>query len=609
MKCRLGVLTAFVASLCFAQGKTFDRAIRHASRGTHGAVAAGSEPAVEAGMRIYHQGGNAVDAGVATMLAASVFEFSHFGLGGEAPILVRTRDGKVHVIAGVGTMPKLATAQFFRDRRLLAGEILSPPEPGGLKGMVPVAGLMPALVPGMVEAALVTLREYGTKSFAEVVAPAVELADGVPLDEMRAGAIEGSRRWFELWPTSQRVFMPHGHLPQPGEVFRQPDLARTLRSMADEEKKALASGGSRAAAIDAVRDYFYRGDIARRIDKFSRENQGLLRYEDMAAFRLQPEEPVSTTYRGYQVYKPGFWSQGPAMLEALNILEGIDLKSMGWNSADYIHALVEALKLAYADRDTYYGDPNFVKVPVERLLSKQYAMERRKQIGSRASQDFRPGNIGEHRPRHPSEAETVRLPIDPALMARDTTCVDAMDRDGMVFSSTPSGSWLPSVIAGDTGIPLTERAQSFLLIEGHPNELAGGKRPRVTLSPTLVTEGGKPYLALSTPGGDNQEQSLVQVMLNAIEFGMGAEEAIEAPRFQTRHLVSSFDNHAMYPGDLLLDERISSLVGEELAQRKHHVGLRSRWSSGAAPVLIELTPNGVMEAGADPYGYRFARAW
>jgi len=205
--------------------------------------------------------------------------------------------------------------------------------------------------------------------------------------------------------------------------------------------------------------------------------------------------------------------------------------------------------------------------------------------------------------------ETVRLPIDPALMARDTTCVDTMDREGMMFSSTPSGSWLPSVIAGDTGIPLTERAQSFLLIEGHPNELAGGKRPRVTLSPTLVTEGGKPYMALSTPGGDNQEQSLVQIMLNVIEFGMGAEEAIEAPRFQTRHLVSSFDNHAMNPGDLLLDERIPRSVGVELAGRKHHVGLRSRWSSGAAPVLIELMPNGVMEAGADPYGYRSARAW
>lgn len=609
MKRKLGVLLICLAAVCGAQHKDFERQVRRASRGTHGAVAAGSEPAVEAGMRLFHEGGNAADAGIATMLAASVFEFSHFGLGGEAPILVRTRDGKVHAIAGVGTMPKLATAQFFRERRLLPGEILSPPEPGGLRGMIPVAGLMPALVPGMVEAALVTLREYGTKPFAVVAETAIELADGMPLDEMRAGAIERSRRFFELWPTSQRVFLPRGHVPLAGEIFRQPDLARTLRAMAAAEKKALAAGASRAAAIDAVRDYFYRGDIARRIDQFSRENHGLLRYDDMAAFRLQPEDAVSTTYRGYEVYKPGFWSQGPAMLEALNLLEGFDLHGMGWNSTEYVHTLVEALKLAYADRDTYYGDPKFVQVPEARLLSKGYAAERRKLIGPAASIEFRPGSIGAHRPRHPSEADSVYFPIDPKLMARDTTCVDAMDRDGMVFSSTPSGAWLPSVIAGDTGIALTARAQSFLLIEGHPNELAGGKRPRVTLSPTLVMQSGKPYLALSTPGGDNQEQSLAQIMLDVIEFGMGAEEAIEAPRFQTRHLVSSFDNHAMNPGDLLLDERISSTVAAALAERKHHVGVRSRWTSGAAPVLIRLMPNGVIEAAADPYGYRSARAW
>jgi gamma-glutamyltranspeptidase/glutathione hydrolase len=609
MKRRGVVLLVLPVCICYAQSKPLVRPVRRAWRGTHGAVAAGSDPAVDAGMRLFHAGGNAVDAGIATMLAASVFEFSHFGLGGEAPILVRTRDGKVHAIAGVGTMPKLATAKFFRERRLMPGEVLEPFEPGGLKGVVPVAGLMPALVPGMVEAALVTLREYGTKSFAEVVQPAVELADGVPLDEMRSSAIQDCRRWFDLWPTSARVFLPRGHVPQPGEVFRQPDLARTLRLMIDAEKHALASGLARAAAIDAVRDYFYRGDIARRIDRFSRAHHGLLRYEDMAAFRLEPEDPVSTTYRGYEVFKPGFWSQGPAMIEALNILEGFDLPAMGWNGARYIHTLVEALKLAYADRDTYYGDPKFVTVPVARLLAKDYAAARRRLIADEASLVFRPGEIGEHRPPHPSATTTARVAIDPVLMAHDTTCIDAMDRDGIVFSSTPSGSWLPSVIAGDTGIPLTERAQSFLLIEGHPNELAGGKRPRVTLSPTLVTAGGHPLLALSTPGGDNQEQSLVQVLFNLLAFGMNAQEAVEAPRFQTRHLVSSFDNHAMNPGDLLLDERTPAAVAAELAARKHHVSRRSRFASGAAPVVIRLLPGGVIEAGADPYGYRTARAW
>ena len=592
-----------------AQRNNYERPNRNASRGTHGAVAAGSDYAADAGMRIYYKGGNAVDAGVATMFAAAVTEYSHFGFGGEAPILIRTADGKVHSIAGVGTMPKLATAEFFRSRHLVPGEITSPPEKGGLKGMVPVAGLMPALVPGMVDAGLVALREYGTKSFGEEIATAIDLADGAPIDEMRAGSIDRSRKFFELWPTSRHHFMPEGRVPMPGEIFRQPDLARTLRAMADAEKKALTSGASRTAAIDAVRDYFYRGDIARKIDAFSRENRGLLRYEDMAAFRLQPEDAVTTHYRGYEIYKPGFWSQGPSLIEALNILGGFDVAALKWNSADYIHTLAEALKLAYADRDTYYGDPKFSQVPMERLLSKQYADERRKLIGPLASLDFRPGKIGEHPPLHPSESDITRLKIDDALMARDTTCVDTIDKNGMMFSSTPSGAWLPSVIAGDTGIPLTERAQSFLLVPGHPNELAGGKRPRVTLSPTLVTQGGKPYLALSTPGGDNQDQSLLQVLFNVIEFGMGTEHAIEAPRFQTRHLVSSFDNHAMSPGDLLLDERIPPEAGLALGERKHHIGTRSRWASGAAPVLIRVTPGGVIEAAADPYGYRVARAW
>jgi gamma-glutamyltranspeptidase/glutathione hydrolase len=543
------------------------------------------------------------------MLAAAVVEFSHFGFGGEAPLLIRTADGKVHCIAGVGTMPRLATAEFFRQRRLLPGEVLSPPEAGGLKGMVPVAGLMPALVPGMVEAALVALREFGTRSFAEVAAPAIELADGWAMDETRSAAIARSRRFFENWPTSRRLFRPQGRTPRPGDIFRQPDLARTLRAMAEAEKKARGGGAARSAGIDAVRDFFYRGEIARRIDAFSRQNGGLLRYEDMAAFRVEPEAPLSTSYRGHTVHKPGFWSQGPAMLEALNLLEGIDLRSLRWNSAEYIHTVAEALKLAYADRDTYYGDPKFTEVPGERLLSKEYAAERRRLIGATASLEFRPGQAGDHPARHPSQVDTVRLKIDDALLARDTTCVDAADKDGVVFAATPSGAWLPSVIAGDTGIPLTSRAQSFLLLPGHPNELAGGKRPRITLSPTLVTREGEPYLALSTPGGDNQEQSLLQVLLNVVEFGMNAQEAIEAPRFQTRHLVSSFDNHAMNPGDLLLDERVRPAVAAELAQRRHRVESRSRWASGAAPVLIRMAPDGVIEAGADPYGYRVSRAW
>jgi gamma-glutamyltranspeptidase / glutathione hydrolase len=339
-------------------------------------------------------------------------------------------------------------------------------------------------------------------------------------------------------------------------------------------------------------------------------NGGLLRYEDMAAFKLEPEEAATTTFHGYHVYKPGFWSQGPAMLQALNIIEGFDGKP-AQNSTEYIHRTVEALKLAYADRDTYYADPKFAHIPADTLLSKDYAAERRKQITERASLEFRPGAINGKVGMHPALAEiATHYKIDDVLMAHDTTAVDAIDRDGVVFSATPSGAWMPSVIAGDTGIPLTQRAQSFILVKGHPNELAGGKRPRVTLSPTIVTQpDGRPFMALSTPGADNQEQSLIQIMLNVIDYNQSAQRAIESPRFQTRHLVASLDNHAWNLGDLLLDERISPQVFQELAARGHRLEWRSRFNSGAAPVLIKLLPGGAIEAGADPFYNRSAHAW
>jgi gamma-glutamyltranspeptidase/glutathione hydrolase len=614
VKISLTFVAVSIPGLILAQ-KLSDHPVLIAARGTHGAIAAGSGYASDAAMRMYYAGGNAVDAGVAGVFAAATTEYSHLGWGGEAPILIRTRDGKVHSLPGVGTMPKLATADFYRNRPLQPGEVTVPAEKEAktsliLKGVIPVAGLMAALVPSLPESSLVALREYGTKSFREVVGPALEFADGSAIDEQRANSIYLAQGFFKLWPTSMKHFMPEGHVTPPGEIFHQPDLAATIRGMIDAESKALTAGGDRKAGIDAVRDYFYRGAIARKIDEFSRANGGLLRYDDLAAFRVVPEEPVAAEFHGARVYKPGFWSQGPAMIETLNMLSGIDLSGMRPNTTAYIHTLVEALKLAYADRDTYYGDPKFSHIPGEELLSMSYAAERRKLIGERASLEFLPGRIGEHPPLHPAEVEIGRTKIDAFLMAHDTTCVDAIDKDGVMFAATPSGAWLPSVIAGDTGIPLTERAQSFLLVKGSPNELAGGKRPRVTLSPTLVTHtDGTPWLVLSTPGGDNQEQALLQTLLNVIMFRMNAENAVEAPRFETRHLVSSFDNHAMNPGDLQLDDRTPAAVVQELAARGHRVGTRTRWNSGSAPGVVVMTPGKVMEAGADPYGYRSMQAW
>jgi gamma-glutamyltranspeptidase/glutathione hydrolase len=582
---------------------------RFPSRGLRGAVAAGSEAATEAGMRMFLAGGNAVDAGIATMLAASVFEFSHFGFGGEAPILVRTKEGKVFAIAGVGTMPKLGTADFYRNHALTPLEIDDPPGPNGLKDWVPVVGILSTLVPGMVDAAIVTERDFGTKSFSEVLQPAIELADGFPLDEFRALSLASSERYLSAWPSSKRVYLPNGVPGRAGSIFRQPDLARTLRNMAEVEKKSLAAGATRAKAMEAVRDYFYRGDIARRIGEFSKANGGLLRYEDMAAFHVAPEEAVSTTFHGYTVYKPGFWSQGPCMIEALNILEGFPIGEMGLNSANYIHTMTEAMKLAYADRDTYYGDPRFNQIPADTLLSKAYGAERSKLIGDEASLEFRPGKIGDNPPQHPSLSQMAEHKLDPAALAKDTTCVDAIDRDGVAISITPSGAWMPPVIAGDTGIPLTQRAQSFLLIPGHPNELAPGKRPRVTLSPTIVVGPGKNLLTLSTPGGDQQDQALLQVLFASVEYGLDAQTAVESPRFQSEHYVSSFDNHEMKPGVLGLDERLPSAVFQELQRRGHKVEVKSRYDSGSAPVLIRMYPSGVIEAGADPFYFRFSQAW
>ncbi len=582
------------------------RPLRPVVRGSRGAVAGGTHLGTEAGMRLFHAGGNAIDAGVAAMFAGAVVEYSHFGWGGEAPILIRTKEGKVFSIAGVGTAPKLATADFFRSRRAAAEDHFNIRGPMEREGPIPSSGLLPALVPGMVDAGLVTLEHFGTKSFAEVVQPAIELADGAPIDETRAGSIARNVKFFQRWPSSMRVFLPNGRPPRPGEIFSQPDLARTLRAMVAAEKAARAKG-DRAAGIEAVRDYFYRGEIARKIGTFSKENGGLLRYEDLAAFRLQPEEPVHTTYKGYEVYKNGFWTQGPVFIEALNLLEHFDMVGLKYNSADYLHTMVEALKLAYADRDSYYGDPKFSQPP-EELLSKTYAAHRARLINpAAASLEFRPGEIALRHPVHPSFFPTSK---PSTVAAMDTTCVNAVDREGVMFSSTPSGAWLPSVIAGDTGVALTQRGQSFLVLPGHPNMVEPGKRPRITLSPTLVTRNGKAYIVLSTPGGDNQDQSLIQVLLDVIDFGMNPQQAVEAPRFQTRHLVSSFDAHEMYPNSLLVDERIPEAAYRDLAARGHKVERRPPWQNGAAPTAIRfLVETGVIEAGADPYGMRYADGW
>ena len=333
----------------------------------------------------------------------------------------------------------------------------------------------------------------------------------------------------------------------------------------------------------------------------------------MAKFRAEIDQPTRVSYRGYEVYKVGFWAQGPAMLEALNLLEGYDLKKLGHNKPDYIHTLTEAIKLAFADRDRWYGDPRFVKVPGAELLSKDYAEMRRALIDPQtASLEQRPGDPLNKKPLAQliSHAATGPTEVPEAERAHDTTCVNVIDAQGNVFSATPSGAWLPSFVAGDTGIPISSRMQSFLLVPNHPNELKPGKRPRITLSPTLVLKDGQPFAALSTPGGDNQDQALLQVLLNIIEFGMNPQEAVEAARFETQHFVSSFADHKFNPGSLSIEKRFGEQIIEDLKKRGHKLEVNADFSPSSAPTIVIFDPRSrVIQAGADVRRGRYAIGW
>ena len=595
--------------LSTSQADTF----RPVVRGKRGVVAGGQPLSVEAGLRILQRGGNAVDAGVATILAASVIEFSHFSFGGEVPILIKLKGQKVVVIEGMGQAPMKATREFFVNRASNSAQS-GTTYPGRRGGLIPSTGPLSATVPAVLDACVTALDQFGTKSLAEVMEPAIQLADGFPLDELRVQYIRTRSTIFSQWPDAKRVFLPGGEVPKVGDIFVQADLARTLREIVRAEKLASRSTrNSRHAGLMAARDYFYRGPIARRIGDYMQANGGLIAAEDFARFAAKVGEPVSTEYRGYQVYKAGFWTQGPAMVETLNMLEGFDLKKMGHNSVEYIHTVTEAMKLALADRDRYYGDPNFVKIPMAELLSKNYAALRRPLIDqAHASLAQQPGDPLNMKAVLASAAQTIgRASTVPEIeRANDTTCVNVIDKDGNMFSATPSGAWLPAVVAGDTGVLMGQRLQSSLTDPNSPNVVAPGKRPRITLTPTLVLKGGEPFMVLSTPGGDNQDQALLQVLLNIVEFGMNPQEAVEAPRFDTQHYVSSFDDHEFLPGSLNIESRVSLKTIQELSEKGHKVKMQTDWGTLSSPTVILYNPkNGVAAAGADPRRSRYAVAW
>jgi gamma-glutamyltranspeptidase/glutathione hydrolase len=556
-------------------------------RGLHEMVGGGNNLVAEAGFRIMEKGGNAVDAGVASVLVAAVTEQDHFGLGGEMPLIVKMNGKPVIIVSGIGVAPKKATLEYYANRPV------EPWEQGMRRPPIPGQGIRAAITPGMIDGVLLALEKFGTKSFAEVAAPAIEDADAFPSTEIFTNVLTMTQPILNFWPVSRDFYFPNGAIPKPGEIVHMPHLAATLREMAAAEKKAH---GNRAVKLRAVHDVFYKGDIAKRVAAFNEANGGLISYDDMASFHAELDEPRTGSYRGYTVNKPGFFTQGPVMIEALNILEGYDLKALGHNSPEYVHIMVEALKLAFADRDRYYGDPKFSKIPEEILLSKAYAAERRKLIDpAHASLESRPGDLGASAPAEGGGG----LSKD-----RDTTCVNVVDHAGNAFSATPSGAWLPSVIAGDTGIALSMRLTSFVVTPGHANQLAPGKRPRVTLSPTMITKDGEFYMELSTPGGDNQDQALLQVLLNVIEFGMTPQEAVEAPRFQTEHFYASFDFHEINLGRLGMEGRFPRQTIDRLTALGHKVQVGGEWSNPSAPVVI-LKKDGVLTGAADPRRGRY----
>jgi gamma-glutamyltranspeptidase/glutathione hydrolase len=564
--------------------------------GRNYAVSSMQSQATMAAERILQAGGNAFDAIVAGQAALAVVHPAANGLGSDAVLLVYdAARKKVWSINAEGTAPKLATIDWYNQHH---------------DGKLPVDdSLLAGTVPGVVDAWYILLSRWGTKTFAEVLAPAIDLAgEGFPLRRGDARSFKSER--MAKYPSTSRVYAPDGKEWEEGEIFRNPELANTLRRLVEAEQKA---GQDREAGLRAARDRFYKGDIAREMAAFSEENGGLFRYEDFASYSAKVEEPVSINYRGYEVYKNPSATQGPAELFMLSLLEGYDLKAMGHNSADYIHTAVESVKLAMADRDTFLGDMDFIRIPYEGLLSERYAAERRKLIDAKkASLEFRPGEPG----KYMSGFQAVERPPDFTLEGEgdhtgDTSYITVVDRQRNAISFTPSlhAGFGSKVVMGNLGFLLNCRGDYYSLVKGHANALEPGKRPRSTLQGTIVLKDGELFLTTGSPGGDDQCMRTLQTFLNIVEFGMNVQQAIEAPRWSTESFPSSVFPHRMYPGDLRVESRVPAAVRAELVRRGHQVTVNPPWSMGQNAAILVDAESGTLAAGADPRAAAHALAW
>jgi len=608
-------MTAMVsASVIFGGPQAQGRTHKPPLYGQHWMAVTGKPIAAAVGAKIFERGGNAVDAACA-MIAATATAWTTLSWGGETQALIyNPHTAKVIGINGLGVAPTGATPEYFHKLGMRY-----PPEYGPLA----------AVTPGTPGGLMTMLAEYGTMSLGEVLEPAIEMADGFPIDAPLVNTIEHYKEQIKQWPDSRRVMLPHPgaahEAPEPGEIFRQPDLAASLRKLVEAERQALRAGKDRKAAIHAAYDRFYKGDIAKDLVGAVRELGGLFTLEDLANWKVKIEEPVHTSYKGIEVYKLTTWVQGPVMLQALNILESFDLKSMGYGSTRYIHTLYQAMNLAYADRDFYYGDPSFSPAPpIEGLLSKEYARERAKLIRpDRNDPDIRPGDPypfqGAKNPYLKYlEAWHSKMPAQPPIALSEldrtfrlgTTSVEAADDKGWAVSVTPSGGWTPAVIAGHTGIGLSQRMQSFVLdpSEDPYNVLQPGKRPRATLTPSLALRDGKPYLIFSVQGGDTQDQNLLQFFLNVVEFGMTVQEATEAANITSYQMRDSFADHQSFPGRLTLNTLTPPWVRQELTRMGYTLEFEERTSGPINAIFVDRK-HGTLWGGSSNYGQDYGIGW
>jgi gamma-glutamyltranspeptidase/glutathione hydrolase len=565
---------------------------------------------------IFSKGGNAVDASCA-MLAATCTMWDVLAWGGETQALIyNPKTKKVIAINALGVAPTGATADFFKGK--------------GMK-YPPQYGPLAAVTPGTPGGLMTMLAEYGTMSLKDVLAPAMQMAEGYPIEAQTANSIERGKSEIKKWPYSAKVFLTHPgekrEAPDAGEIFVQKDLLATLQKMVEAEQQALKKGKTRKEAIYAAYDRFYKGDIAKEFARGCQEQGGLITEQDLANWKVKIEEPTMTTYRGIEVYKLQQWTQGPAMLQTLNILENFDLKSMGYNSTRYIHTLYQAMNLAFADRDFYYGDPAFgPEEPMKGLLSKEYAKERSKTINWEMN-DVKAGP-GDPYPFEGKQNPYLNLlktwgnqasnfdvtnPLNEKFLdsfAAGTTSVEATDKEGWVVSITPSGGWVPSCIAGNTGIGMSQRMQSFVLeaSENPFNVVEPGKRPRVTLTPSMALKDGKPFLSFAKQAGDEQDQLLLQFFLNVVEFGMTVQESCEAPSFKTFQMYSSFGDHEKVVGGLTLNSAMPAWVSKDLSRMGYKLSYQDRTSGPVNAIWFDWQ-HGSFWGGSSNHGEDYGIGW